>query len=419
MDRILDVYLYHYLVGQLVQDQNGQIQFSYDSKWLQSKFPVPLSYSLPLRKEPFQQKECRAFFAGIIPEDTNRKIIARILGISARNDYAMLERIGGECAGAVTFIPRGTSFPKSAYKYQLLSDTELVEILKQLPTNPLLAGKGLRLSLAGAQDKITVYIDKDDRISLPLNGAPSTHILKPAMKQFPNSAINEALCLNLAKSIGIPTVEAVTRSIGDIEYLLVKRYDRRKDNKKKYPIRLHQEDFCQALGIPPEYKYQNEGGPGLKDCFDLLRKASSLPVVDLKNLLNTVILNIIIGNHDAHGKNFSLLFNITEGKIKTRLAPVYDILSTVYYPELISKMAMKIGKEYESSQLKLINIERFAIDAGLGVAAVRKQTIQIAQKVKNNLLKMKNSYKQVDDLITLIDKRATWIIELINLSKIS
>ena len=97
----------------------------------------------------------------------------------------------------MTFIPRGTSFPKSAYKYQLLSDTELVEILKQLPTNPLLAGKGLRLSLAGAQDKITVYIDKDDRISLPLNGAPSTHILKPAMKQFPNSAINEALCLNV------------------------------------------------------------------------------------------------------------------------------------------------------------------------------------------------------------------------------
>ena len=418
MDRILDVYLYHHLVGQLVQNQNGQIQFSYDSKWLQSKFSVPLSYSLPLRKEPFQQKECRGFFAGIIPEDTNRKIIARVLGISSRNDYAMLKEIGGECAGAVTFIPRGISFPKSNYKYQLLSDNDLVEILKQLPTNPLLAGKGLRLSLAGAQDKITVYIDKDGRMSLPLNGAPSTHILKPAMKRFPSSTINEALCLNLAKSISIPTVEVATRSIGNIEYLLVKRYDRKKDDNKRYPIRLHQEDFCQALGISPEYKYQNEGGPSLKDCFDLLRKVSNLPVVDLKNLLNTVIFNIIIGNHDAHGKNFSLLFDITDGNIKTRLAPVYDILSTVYYPELTSKMAMTIGKEYESNQLHLRNIERFAMDAGLGVAAVRKQIIQLAQKVKNSLLKMRSSYEQVDDLITLIDRRATWMIKLINLSKI-
>ena len=112
MDRILDVYLYHYLVGQLVQDQNGQIQFSYDSKWLQSKFPVPLSYSLPLRKEPFQQKECRAFFAGIIPEDTNRKIIARILGISARNDYAMLERIGGRMCRSSDFYPKRNKFSK-------------------------------------------------------------------------------------------------------------------------------------------------------------------------------------------------------------------------------------------------------------------------------------------------------------------
>lgn len=417
MERILNVYLYHHLVGQLTQNQNGQIQFSYDPKWLQSKSPIPLSHSLPLRKEPFQQKECRSFFAGIIPEDTNRKIIAQILGINAHNDYAMLEKIGGECAGAVTFIPKGTTFPKpSSYKYQILNDTDLIEILKHLPKNPLLAGKGLRLSLAGAQDKITVHIDQDGRISLPLNGAPSTHILKPAIKRFPNSTINEALCLNLAKSIGIPTVDAVMKSIGSITYLLVKRYDRKKDKNTKYPIRLHQEDFCQALGIPPEYKHQNEGGPGLKDCFDLLRRVSNLPAVDLKNLLNTVIFNIIIGNHDAHGKNFSLLFDTTKDDIKIRLAPVYDILSTIYYPELTSKMAMKIGKEYESSQLNLRNIERFAVDAGLGVAAIRKQIIQVAQNVKSNILKMKNSYKQVDDLVMLIDKRATWIIKLINSS---
>src|SRR5580698_3198554 len=150
MARTLDVYLYNELVGHLIQDDGGQMVFDYAESWLQKPGVTPLSQSLPLRKERFKRNECRGFFAGILPEESKREIIARNLGISARNDYAMLERIGGECAGAVTFIPAGQPLPDRTYGYRPLSSHDLAAIFKELPKRPLLAGdEGIRLSLAG------------------------------------------------------------------------------------------------------------------------------------------------------------------------------------------------------------------------------------------------------------------------------
>src|SRR4051812_32568498 len=192
MDRALDVYLHKDLVGHLVQDDDGDLSFAYQEIWLNQSGAVPLSQSLPLRKERFRRKECRGYFGGILPEESKREIIARNLGISARNDYAMLERIGGECAGAVTFNP------DRDYCYRTLKAEELAAILKELPRRPLLAGdEGIRLSLAGAQDKVAVRLE-DGEVCLPLGGAPSTHILKPAVEQFEGVVFNEALCMKLA-----------------------------------------------------------------------------------------------------------------------------------------------------------------------------------------------------------------------------
>src|SRR5580765_4617483 len=173
MARTLDVYIHNDLIGHLVQDDGGGMTFAYAESWLNRAGATPLSQSLPLRNGQFKRKECRGFFAGILPEEAKREIIARNLGISARNDYAMLERIGGECAGAVTFMPSGQPLPERNYSYRPLSDPELAAILKELPKRPLLAGEeGIRLSLAGAQDKIAVRIE-GRTISLPLGGAPS------------------------------------------------------------------------------------------------------------------------------------------------------------------------------------------------------------------------------------------------------
>ncbi len=339
MTRTLDVYLFSNLVGRLIQDDGGQMVFRYAESWLNRPGAMPLSHSLPLLPKRFRNKECRGFFAGILPEEAKREIIARNLGISARNDYAMLERIGGECAGAVTFIPTGTPLPKDHWDYRTLTAQELAAIIRELPSRPLLAGdEGIRLSLAGAQDKIAVRIEGND-ICLPLGNAPSTHILKPAVARFEGVVYNEALCMKLAAAVGLPAAPVETRSVDGLDYLLVERYDRRHSSGpdgKPVLERLHQEDFCQAQDIVPDHKYQKEGGPSLKQCFALLREVSSAPVVDLARLLDAVIYSWLVGNNDAHGKNFSLLY--TGGgpeDVETRLSPLYDIVCTVYYPDLI------------------------------------------------------------------------------------
>ena len=388
MAKILDVYLHRELVGHLIQNDGGQMVFDYAENWLQKPDATPLSHSLPLRRKRFTRKECRGYFAGVLPEESKREIIARNLGISGRNDYAMLERIGGECAGAVTFIPAGESLPAPDYHYRALSSPELAGILRELPRRPLLAGEtGIRLSLAGAQDKIAVRI-VGEAISLPLGGAPSTHILKPAVDRFAGVVFNEAYCMRLAAAVGLPTATAEIRRVEDVEYLLVERYDRTHSQGPEGVTleRLHQEDFCQALGIVSENKYQKEGGPSLKQCFALLREVSSAPVLDLARLLDAVIFNFLVGNNDAHGKNFSLLYRGADSaSLDTRLAPLYDLVSTRYYPELTRELAMKIGGEYSSDRVSMANFEQLAEDAGLAKPLVRRRVPELAETVLSNL----------------------------------
>src|SRR5688572_2162003 len=184
MPRKLDVYLHKHLVGKLVQNDHGNVSFDYVESWLSNPNAIPLSRSLPLAKKHFNRNACKGFFAGLLPDESKREVIARNLGISAANDFAMLEEIGGECAGAVTFIPEGQNLAEGDYRYRVLSPQELAEKLMSLPRRPLLAGEdGIRLSLAGAQDKIAVHVS-GGRISIPLGGSASTHILKPAIERF-------------------------------------------------------------------------------------------------------------------------------------------------------------------------------------------------------------------------------------------
>jgi serine/threonine-protein kinase HipA len=410
MAKTLDVYLFRDLVGHLIQDDGGQTVFDYAESWIEKTDAYPLSRSLPLRKERFSRKECRGFFAGILPEESKREIIARNLGISARNDYAMLERIGGECAGAVTFVPAGEPLPENNYSYRTLTDAELVAILKELPKRPLLAGvEGVRLSLAGAQDKVAVRVD-GDKVSLPLGGAPSTHILKPAIERFEGVVFNEALAMKLATAVGLCAAAVETRTVEDMTFLLVERYDRihRKTADEELTIeRIHQEDFCQALDIVPETKYQKEGGPSLKDCFNLLREVSSAPVIDLARLLDAVILNYLVGNNDAHGKNFSLLYpGGGTGDLQVRLAPLYDIVSTVYYPELSREMAMKIGGEYSSERVTPKNFEKLAEEAGLAKPLVRRRVPELVEAILSALPELDIHSSVAEGVAALIQKRS-------------
>ena len=410
MARTLDVYLLSDLVGHLTQDEGGEMLFQYAENWLNNPRAAPLSQSLPLRKERFRRKECRGFFAGILPEQSKREIIARNLGISARNDYAMLERIGGECAGAVTFVPPGQALPERSYSYRKLSEEELAAILKELPKRPLLAGEeGIRLSLAGAQDKVAVRIEAGE-VCLPLGGAPSTHILKPAVERFEGVVFNEALCMKLAAAAGLSAATVETRNIAGIDYLLIERYDRLHRvaaGGEAVVQRLHQEDFCQAQGIDSDHKYQKEGGPSLKQCFALLRAVSSAPVVDLARLLDAVIFNYLAGNNDAHGKNFSLLYRgAGADEMEIGLAPLYDVVSTLYYPELSTDMAMKIGGQYSSHKVTAKDFEQLAQEAGLGKPLVRGRVTELAGKVLTALPRVEIAHPVAENVSALIRQRS-------------
>ena len=377
MKGVLDVYLGRRLAGRLTQDEHGLTTFAYDAGWLAAPDAVPLSHSMLLRSGVFGRNECGAFFAGVLPESGKRSLVARNLGVSANNDYALLERIGGDCAGAVTFIESGRSLPPEKGDYRLVDEGELEQLLFGLPGRPLMAGEaGVRLSLAGVQDKLAVRI-MDGKVYLPLDGSPSSHILKPAIKEYPDVVQNEAFCMRLARAVGLNVANVAVGRAGAVDYLCVERYDRSVGPAGL--LRDHQEDFCQALNVSPDNKYQAEGGPSLKDCFGLLREASSSPVRDLQAMLDAVIFNCLIGNDDAHGKNFSLLYGRdATGRRTVGLAPLYDLISTARYENLSKAMAMKLGGESDSQKLSQVHFAKFAKDVGLTKPIVRTRVAELA-----------------------------------------
>lgn len=382
----LQVWLFDDLVGSLTL-VDGRLNFCYAPTWLAQQNAIALSASLPLQAAAFDDRQTRPFFAGLLPEGQMRRLIAQQFQVSGQNDFALLDHIGGECAGAVTFLESGHDLPVPIRKddIQWLSDQELVAILDELPRRPMLAGKnGLRLSLAGAQDKLPVVFD-GKRIGLPLNGTPSSHILKPTIHAVQDSVMNEGFCMALAQAMQLKPAKSKVHFVLDRSFLLVERYDRVIDSQG-YRQRLHQEDFCQALGVVPEMKYQNEGGPDLAQCFDLVRNVTRPHAPQVLRLLDYVIFNALIGNHDAHAKNFSLLYS---GKAPV-LAPFYDTLSTAVYPTLTQKMAMKIGSKYKFSEVQARHWEQFADSVGLTKAQSKRRILEIAKSLPAKARKLQS-----------------------------
>lgn len=241
----LDVYLFEHLVGQLVQ-VNGRLNFSYTPDWLARINAHALSHSLPLQTAPFDDRATRPFFAGLLPEGDKRKLVAQALQVSRQNDFGLLDGIGGECAGAVTLLESGHALPAphTPPAVRWLDDAQLLRLLDEMPQRPMLAGEdGLRLSLAGAQDKLPVVASNTElgnRIGLPLLGTPSTHIIKPAIAGIDGSVHNEGFCMALAVAMGLDVAPASVRQMEGRPYLLVTRYDRvPATDTDGSPTRLH------------------------------------------------------------------------------------------------------------------------------------------------------------------------------------
>lgn len=340
MTHLLDVWFDERKAGALGQDDGGALSFSYDRDYLAAREPQALSFSMPLQEAAYADRAVRPFFSGLLPDEGARQRLAGALGISAGNAFGLLEVIGGECAGALSLYTAGQTPPASDDDgVEILSTERLQDIIGRLRDRPLLGGEeGVRLSLAGAQDKLAVCVE-GEHIGLAKGGRPTTHILKPFIQALDGTVENELFCLRLAArlKLAVPAVEM--RRAGAVSFLLVERYDRQQ-HKDGSISRLHQEDFCQALSVPPELKYEEEGGPGTQTSLGLIDRATARPAADRLSFIRMLIFHYLVGNADAHGKNYALLYR---GKVPD-LAPLYDVVCTAAYPRLAKNLAMAIGK---------------------------------------------------------------------------
>lgn len=366
----LDIYLHGRLAGALLRKDNGNLQFRYDRVYLKDGGP-PLSLNLPLRPSAYPHRACLAFFGNLLPEEDVRSQLALTVGLSPANDFKLLERFGGDVAGAVTLLPAGAPEGVSvAEELELLSAKRLDEILTVLPQRPLAVDEAgeVRMSLAGAQSKLPV-VEVDRGFALPHGSArPTTHILKPEPERFPGLVANEFFCMRLAEEVGLAVAEVEwDRTDSGLPYLIVTRYDR---DVTQEPIRrLHQEDFCQALGKLYLEKYQHEGGPGVGTAMALIDAESSAPARDRLQLWQAVVFNILIGNCDAHGKNYSLLYDSPAPS----LAPFYDLVSTAVYGELTTRLAMSIDGATHLDEVDASAWARLAEEVGFAPRFLRQR----------------------------------------------
>lgn len=328
-------------VGLLSRRPSGAMEFQYDPAWSrEGGFAV--SQSLPLESFGSATAESRAhsFFANLLPEGEARTRVARRCRIPD-DDFELLRAIGGECAGALSVLPLGQEADSfRPFAYERIDDSGLGAMIFRRGWEAADSGESAlpRLSLAGAQDKTTVMIENGE-LHCPKGNAPSTHILKFDSLQYLHVLAFECFATRLAASAGLPVVEFELRKVGSDTIALTKRYDRHQGSDGQI-LRLHQEDFCQALGYSSHAKYESDGGPSFVDCFRLVREVSAAPLDDLESLLRWQVFNVLAGNSDGHAKNLSLLY-MRDGAV--RLAPFYDLVPTRAIENLAHDLAFAVG----------------------------------------------------------------------------
>jgi serine/threonine-protein kinase HipA len=351
----LDVWLYGIRVARIDEDRRRpRLTYTEEALAEYAAGTPLLSLSLPVRRERYPQGVVRGFLDGLLLEGDARRRAAREVGVAADDTFAMIRALGRDCAGAVVIQPAGESSPPPATTLRAarLDGDELIELVANLESAPLGVSGRVRVSLAGVQDKLVLTRLPDGAWGRPVDGTPSTHILKPEVAAYPDTVANEAFCMRLVEALGLEAATVETTEIGGRRVLVVERYDRIVDPDGAVH-RVHQEDFCQATDTPPSKKYQEDGGPSLRRIGSVVAQAAD--VGSLERLLRAVTLNAVVGNGDAHAKNFSLLHE-RDGRL--RLAPVYDLMSTLVYGD--QRLAMTIDSVQRTDR---VTVERIGEEA--------------------------------------------------------
>lgn len=351
---------------------------TYDEAWRAASDAFPVSLSMAMDRTAWPPEVVVPWLMNLLPEGEPMRAMQRALGVAQEDVLGLISATGGDLAGALHVSgPRGDHGDYRA----IATPDDLERIIGELPRKPFLAGdEGVTMSLAGAQDKLPVAL-RDGQIVIPLDGAPSTHILKPDNPHLPGSVQNEALCMVLAARCRLPTAPVTTGRAGDRVYLLVERYDR--VGQAPTATRLHQEDFCQALGLPPGAKYERNQtgvrGPSLADMFALVRR--HMTAVDITRLLDAVIFNIAVGNVDSHAKNYSILLT-ADG---AGLAPLYDLMSGLPWPGITQNHAQAIGGQVRGRHIQARHWRRMAKACGLAPAATVRRVTGLTERIQREI----------------------------------
>lgn len=404
-------------IGRVQRDVRGRIKFVYDDAWRKAPDAYPLSLSMPLGAKEHGRAVTEAFLWGLLPD--NERVLARWAAkfqVSARNVFALISHVGEDCAGAIQFMtPDRLDVLRGGKedKVEWLSETDIAKRLETLRADHAawrLPRDTGQFSLAGAQPK-TALLFQNGRWGIPSGRLPTTHILKPPTGQFDGHAENEHICLKLARSLGLPTAQSTVMRFKKEIAIVVERYDRQR--KGNDIIRVHQEDVCQALGIMPTKKYQNEGGPSAFDIAQLLRTYSTDREADLQTFIDALGFNWIIAGTDAHAKNYSLLLS---GR-RIRLAPLYDVASILPYDDYDfqkMKLAMKVGGEYKLSLVGLRQWQKFAREMRIDADALVERLAAMAERLPDEVNAARAGARSEGLDAPIIERLAKELIERAN-----
>lgn len=384
--KLLDVYLDGVFIGQAEQSPQGALSFTYDAEYRQKPDATPLSLSMPLGVQRHGNKQVRAFFDGLLPDsEPARARWARTYHVSARNPFALLAHVGRDAAGAVQILPAGDESSDAAHRFgdiDWLDDEDFVTLAREIAEHGQSWDPGRfggRWSLAGAQPKIALFRDPETgRYGIPLDSTPTNCIVKPAFDGFSRHHVNEALCLIAAHESGLLTAEVSLLDVADVQAVVSHRYDRILHEDGHWS-RVHQEDMCQALSVPPDLKYQSDGGPGVAAIGALLQ---TLPLQDreisTERFLKALAFNVLIGGTDAHAKNYSLVLI----GARAQFAPLYDVASAACYPQFERlRSPMNIGRHEKF--LDVVDDDWTRVAKQLGIRP--EQAITWVEELRDNV----------------------------------
>ena len=357
MSSELYVFLDGERVGTLAQTRQGNTTFTYDEPYRLDSRSTPLSLSMPLSRSEHPSRVVTAFLQGLLTDSpTKLAELAATHQTSARNAFGLLAHVGRDAAGAVQILPPDETSTDAATRQgnvERLSDGEFGSLINDIVQHSDTWGQlgdDTRWSLPGAQPKVVLFRFADGGWGIPNDSTPTTHILKPAIAPYSNHDVNEYVTMRAARLLGLNVADHELTATDQGDHVFVsRRYDRRQFDGRW--ARLHQEDLCQALGVPPDLKYQQDGGPSVGTIAQLLGR---LPLHDRessqKRFFDALVFNVSAACTDAHAKNFSILLRAD----RATLAPLYDLGTHAPYPATGAlRSAMKIGDEYRTDAIGL------------------------------------------------------------------